>query len=207
VGAAAVVDRASRDLPSGTICLAFGQGGYVGRVRLGDDRMCVAAAVDPALLRRQGPLGALQGLLAACGAEELPGAPHLHVLGTLPLTRRARHVAAERLLLVGDACGYVEPLTGEGMAAAIDLALAAAPLAAEIAGSAWHGRFARAWRQTVRRSTLPRSLVCRALTGVARRPPLASAALAAVSWSPRTAARAVARMTHGAPSAAQGNPA
>jgi 2-polyprenyl-6-methoxyphenol hydroxylase-like FAD-dependent oxidoreductase len=44
------------------------------------------------------------------------------------LTRRPKRVAEERLFLIGDAAGYVEPITGEGMLWAIMSACAIAPL-------------------------------------------------------------------------------
>jgi flavin-dependent dehydrogenase len=46
-------------------------------------------------------------------------------LGTLPLTRRTPRPAGHRVLVVGDAAGYVEPFTGEGMAWALATASAA----------------------------------------------------------------------------------
>ena len=49
--------------------------------------------------------------------------------GTPPLTSRPGRVAAERLFVIGDASGYVEPFSGEGMATALETALAVAPLA------------------------------------------------------------------------------
>ena len=61
--------------------------------------------------------------------------------GTPPLTRRAPSLAAERVFVLGDAAGYVEPFTGEGMA----WALASArpwprwPAAAAALAPAWPG--------------------------------------------------------------------
>ena len=50
--------------------------------------------------------------------------------GTPPLTNHPSRVAGERLFLVGDAGGYVEPFTGEGIAAALESASAVVPIAA-----------------------------------------------------------------------------
>ena len=48
-------------------------------------------------------------------ADRLAG-PRSRVLGAGPLRQRARSRAAGRVLLVGDAAGYVDALTGEGIA-------------------------------------------------------------------------------------------
>ncbi len=61
----------------------------------------------------------LRGPLA--GAELLPG-----VRATGPFAARARCVAGKQALLVGDAAGFLDPITGEGMAAALLQARAAA---------------------------------------------------------------------------------
>ncbi|HLZ70959.1 MAG TPA: NAD(P)/FAD-dependent oxidoreductase [Dehalococcoidia bacterium] len=55
------------------------------------------------------------------GAELLPG-----VRATGPFAARARRVAGSRALLVGDAAGFLDPITGEGMASALVQARAAA---------------------------------------------------------------------------------
>lgn len=55
------------------------------------------------------------------GAELLPA-----VRATGPFAARARRVAGKQALLVGDAAGFLDPITGEGMAAALQQARAAA---------------------------------------------------------------------------------
>ncbi|WP_372729560.1 NAD(P)/FAD-dependent oxidoreductase [Nocardioides sp.] len=49
-------------------------------------------------------------------ARRVAGEPSTRVLGAGPLRQRARRRAAGRVLLVGDAGGYVDALTGEGIA-------------------------------------------------------------------------------------------
>ena len=68
----------------------------------------------------------------------------LHWQGTAGLTRRTRPLAQERLFVLGDAAGYVEPFTGEGIAWALASGHAVAPLALE-AMERWDPRLARAW--------------------------------------------------------------
>ena len=60
--------------------------------------------------------------------ERLTGERVAQVLGAGPLRQRARRRVAGRVLLVGDAGGYVDALTGEGIA--LGLAQARAAVAA-----------------------------------------------------------------------------
>lgn len=77
-------------------------------------------------------------------------APLGGVLGAGPLRQRARSRVAGRVLLVGDAGGYVDALTGEGVALAVSQARAA--VAAIVAGDP--GRYERDWHAITRRSRL-----------------------------------------------------
>src|SRR5205823_1754283 len=62
-------------------------------------------------------------------ATRLRGAaPTSRVLGAGPLARRARHLALDRLVLLGDAGGYVDAITGEGLSLAFASALELAHL-------------------------------------------------------------------------------
>jgi menaquinone-9 beta-reductase len=114
----------------GTIEMAVGRGGYVGAVRTADDRITVAAAIDPGQLRAYSAAEVIGRILNESG---VPGRLERAVAaadwrGTSPLTRSPRRVAADNVLLLGDAAGYVEPFTGDGMAAALSSALAAREL-------------------------------------------------------------------------------
>ena len=74
--------------------------------------------------------------------DRLAGRPIAEVRGAGPLRQRSRRRVAGRVLLVGDAAGYVDALTGEGIA--LGLAQARAAVAAVRAGRpgeyelAWH---------------------------------------------------------------------
>jgi len=136
VGVGGVLPAGACALPAGELVMAVADGGYCGLVRLEDGGIDVAAALDRALLGRAGGVGrALAHLLdEACG-QEADWRPARDALvaaryrATPPLTRRAPPVAgrSRRILRVGDAAGYVEPFTGEG----IGWALASARLLAE----------------------------------------------------------------------------
>ena len=67
-----------------------------------------------------------------------------HWQGTAGLTRQTQPLAEERLFLLGDAAGYVEPFTGEGIAWALASAQAVAPLARR-AMERWDPQIARDW--------------------------------------------------------------
>ena len=120
-------------------------------------------------------------------AEHLAGFPPLlerlagrepvsPVAGAGPLRQRSRRRTAGRVLLVGDAAGYVDALTGEGIS--LGLAQARAAVAAVVAGRPSQyerGWVAATWRCSLltgalRQSTRPR-LVRRALVPAAAAAP------------------------------------
>jgi flavin-dependent dehydrogenase len=80
------------------------------------------------------------------------------VLGAGPLRQRARRVVDRRVLLVGDAAGYVDALTGEGLA--VGLASAEALVEAIIAGRPED--YAHAWRDLTRTSRVLTETLLRA---------------------------------------------
>ncbi|MGB0678315.1 MAG: NAD(P)/FAD-dependent oxidoreductase [Polyangiales bacterium] len=88
--------------------------------------------VNIALLLRGKP-GAFASHLADYPAlhARVRGAPvSSSVRGAGPLRQRVRVVARERIALVGDAAGYVDAITGEGVHLALQQAVALAPLLA-----------------------------------------------------------------------------
>lgn len=105
------------------------------------------------------------------------------VLGAGPLRQRARSQTAGRVLLVGDAAGYVDALTGEGIALAI--AQARAAIAAIVADDP--GGYDREWRRVTRRYRLMTS----ALVGATRARPVRSRLVPAAERFPRVFGAAV----------------
>jgi 2-polyprenyl-6-methoxyphenol hydroxylase-like FAD-dependent oxidoreductase len=168
----------------GTIYMAVGRGGYVGLVRVEDDRLDVAAAFDPAFVRANGGLGpAAAAILGTTRWPALPGLADLPWKGTPALTRRPVTVAGHRLFAVGDAAGYVEPFTGEGMAWAVASAVALATIARR-ATLEWNDGLIAEWRQTHARVVRRRQGVCRAAARVLRSPLLTGIAVRALSVLP-----------------------
>jgi menaquinone-9 beta-reductase len=113
----------------------------------------------------------------------VPGLGQLAWRGTPPLTRRVVRPAAERLLLAGDAAGYVEPVTGEGMAWAMASGAAVARAAAQ-ACRRWEPVIATQWSAYYRHAVVERQWRCRLLAGVLRRPAVARGMASAVACFP-----------------------
>lgn len=120
IGAGCVLPASNLDYPAGTIVMAVGKGGYVGMVRLEDGQLDIAAAFDPSFVRDTTSLGhSAVRILQEAGLPRIEGLAQAPWRGTPLLTRRPDTIVGERWLAVGDAAGYVEPFTGEGMAWAI----------------------------------------------------------------------------------------
>jgi len=168
----------------GTIFMATGCGGYVGLVRVEDGRLDVAAAFDVAFVKARGGLGpAAQAVLSGVRWPQVPGLAALAWRGTPALSRRPNIIAGERWFAVGDAAGYVEPFTGEGMAWAVMSAAALAPIAAR---GVQHGgaSLAGEWKATHRRLIGTRQQTCRVVSRVLRVPALTTLAVRALSVFP-----------------------
>ncbi|MFJ5633518.1 NAD(P)/FAD-dependent oxidoreductase [Streptomyces goshikiensis] len=116
-------------------------------------------------------------------AERLRGASGGPVRGAGPLRQRARTRVAGRVLFVGDAAGYVDALTGEGLT----LALTAAGELVRCVGAGRPQAYERAWRELSRGY--------RALTGsllwARGRPPLARRIVPVAARLPGAFTRAV----------------
>jgi flavin-dependent dehydrogenase len=184
LGAGTVVDDASSVYGRGTIYMACGTGGYVGLVRLEDGRLNMAGAFDTAAVRRHGGVTALAAAtLAAAGMPAVPSMPTARWRGTPALTRHARRPAATRLFLAGDAAGYVEPFTGDGMAAALTTGMAVAKLAAR-GCRRWDPILEAQWASCFRGLVTRRHRACGWLAGLLRRPKLLAVGAAAVRRLP-----------------------
>jgi hypothetical protein len=139
-------------------------------VRVEDGRLNVAAAFDPAFVRRLGtPAAAAARILAEAGFDPVAALETARWQGTARLARRTRPLAADRLFLLGDAAGYVEPFTGEGIAWALASAQAIAPLALQ-AVERWDARLGPLWSNIHWRLIGRRQLICRGCAIALRQP-------------------------------------
>jgi len=182
---------------SGIIHMAVGEEGYVGLVRVEDGSLNVAAALSPVALRRAGsPSDVVNSILAGGGWEGLPPAPETGWKGTPELTRRPGRLGAERLFAVGDAAGYVEPFTGEGVLWALSGARRLAPLVASVR-DVWEPRLLDEWEVAHERLVGRAQHLCRATAWVLARPFLSSSLLRVLKSYPNVASPAIRRI--GAP--------
>jgi hypothetical protein len=191
---------------AGTIYMATGRCGYVGLVRVEDDRLDVAAAFDAGFAKAAGGLGpAAEVVLGGVGWPVPPGLADQPWKGTPALTRRPVRLAGRGLFVVGDAAGYVEPFTGEGMAWAVMSAAALGPIAARAVRS-WDDSLVPEWEATHRRVVGRRQRVCRVVSRVLRSPTLTGIAVRALRLFPVLSRPVVAALNRPAP-APHGPPA
>jgi flavin-dependent dehydrogenase len=184
IGAGAVLAVDDTTVRPHCLHMAIALDGYVGRMRLGDRRICLGAALDPRAVRDFGLSGTICRILADCQVESASQYATSRLQGTVPLTRRPRCTSRNNVFLVGDACGYVEPFTGEGMALALETAEAVVPLVSQ-ALAGWHSGLDRDWARAIRRIAFRRRAVCRCLSFICRRPGLVDMTLATASRLPR----------------------
>ena len=155
--------------------------GYLGIVRLPDGRLDLAAALDVGGARSRGGPGRLAAeILIRHDRRDLAAMMEKATWSATPPLTRQRTVASGNIACVGDAAGYVEPFTGEGMTWAMRCALALA----EIADSAVESGRLEPWIAEHRRITRLDRLRCRAVSLAMRRPRLVTPALACLSRLP-----------------------
>jgi flavin-dependent dehydrogenase len=175
-GVSAILACAPSGLDEPVVHMTVGGSGYVGAVRLPGGRVNLAAALDPARTRRLGgPARAAAAILESAGLDAA-GVWSARWRGTPALTR-SRRVQSGRVFVIGDAAGYVEPFTGEGMTWAITGALGVVPhvqaaVAAPVA-------VAESWPAEYRRLLGTRHRACGVVAALVRSPRLVRATLAA----------------------------
>lgn len=185
LGAGCVVDDLSDSYSPGTIWMSAGKGGYVGLVRVEGNRLNIAAAFDRDFLRECGSPGTAAGRLLETTCFPVPSQlSTADWLGTVPLTRATNPVASRRVFLVGDAAGYVEPFTGEGMTWALLTGYHVARWVREtLSTTEWSAEIAQGWISEHRQLIRNRQRLCRVSTWVLRSKILVTIGLAALgSW-------------------------
>ena len=158
---------------AGTIHMASHGKAYVGLVRLENNHLHLAAAAHPDLIRQAGsPSSVLRTVLQGVGWP-VPSDLNAGVFhGTPHLTTRHRPVALERVFLVGDAAGYIEPFTGEGIAWALMGGCAVAGLLPEAVSTADWQLPVRDWNRTYTNLLGRRQRICQWMTRSLRHPKL-----------------------------------
>lgn len=182
------VGASVRDVPewyrAGVIHMACAQHGYAGLVRADDGQVNVAAALDPSWTSRiGGPAGAVAEILSSAGFPAIESLETARWQGTPQLTKRRQHLGAERVFILGDAAGYAEPFTGEGMAWALAEAAAIAPHVLR-AANRWHDQAVTDWSAQHARLVRAHHRVCVAVSMLMRRPRVLSAMLPLINAAP-----------------------
>ena len=104
-----------------------------------------------------------------------------HFLSSEPVIFRARSAVEGGVFMIGDASGVIDPLTGNGMAMAIQSALLAAPRILRLLGNpSRRTEIEDEYREVHRRFFAPRIAWSRRVAALLSRPRLLDAALATV---------------------------
>jgi len=197
VGLGLVVREPEEAYAAGTIHMAIARDGYVGLVRTANGNLNIAAALDLASLKSvEAPDQAINRILAETGLPTLSAVSEPAWRGTLPLTRTNRRLAAARIFLLGDAAGYVEPFTGEGMGWAIASAMSVVPYVLRSLHD-WDHRASQTWEINQQRQMARGQLMCRILARLLRQPAAVGLTLGVLRTIPALANPIVRRIYSG----------
>ena len=173
LGVCTHLSSADSKLEPGRIHMASAAEGYVGSVVLENGDLNYAAAISPQSVQQAHEPGQVVEKILASVGTPLPASPEpIRWVGTPLLTRRLNRVADRRILVIGDATGYVEPFTGEGMAWAIEMGIRVAEVI--LSNQTEHDSIEHDWTETVQQLRRERQFWCKQLTSLLRRPRLAS---------------------------------
>ena len=172
-----------QDYHAGTIFMGVGRQGYVGLTRTEGDSLNLAAALDRGAVRSSSPAAVCRKILEESGfpitEEMLAGSWR----GTTGLTRKRRIPASTRVFVIGDAAGYVEPFTGEGMSWAICGGQAVVPFAQRVV-TAWEDGLVRDWTRASNSLVGRRQRWCRMFARLLRHPVAVSGLIRVVGCLP-----------------------
>jgi menaquinone-9 beta-reductase len=163
IGVSAATTRVPEGYQPGTIQMVVGREGYIGALQVEDGHLELAAALDPAAIKRWGPGETVRRILQHSPLPRLEGVCELDWQGTHPLSRQTSPPAGRRIFFVGDAAGYIEPFTGEGMAWAIASGAAVAGIAHQ-AAQCYSDDLPRHWIRMRERLLGGRMRLCRLVT-------------------------------------------
>ena len=170
LGAGCLISDDEGLFESGAIHMAIGRSGYVGLVRREDGALNLAAAFDRPVVQSSGGVTHAAELVLRQAGFPLPHELETSRWQLTPaLTRRADVFSGERFLLLGDATGYVEPFTGEGMAWALAAGAAVAPFVQEAQGE-WTTDLEQRWQRRLETLTINRQRLCSLLSTLLRHP-------------------------------------
>jgi len=168
----------------------FSDGSYIGMNPISDEEVNASICLDRERLRELGgPAGAFRTLVgdSARLSARYDWATLRDVRGAYPIRHRVRSPIARRAALIGDAGGFLDPLTGEGMSIAIWTGSMLADLVAGPLGRGGERDLSLALRTFARRKRArlgAKRILSLALQGVIRRPWLCEAIARGLAGSP-----------------------
>jgi flavin-dependent dehydrogenase len=127
--------------PASTVWMAADRGDYVGMARYRDGRLNVAASVAAGSLVEAAPGDVVDRILTAAGLDPLGWEAWS---GTPPLRTRPLDRVRARVLPCGDAAGFWEPFTGEGIGWGLAAGLRLADTAQDLVDD-WNDARAARW--------------------------------------------------------------
>ncbi len=162
----------------GTIEMFVVAGGYLGVVHQTQHVLHVAGLVSSRRRGRRNPIGFTREVarcfdqLRAAGLDRLEAFEAQRLVAAGPMPYAPAIMANRWVALVGDAAGYVEPFTGEGMAWALESAELLSQSVGETAPGSWTDasarRYCRMWKHRIGR----RHRRCRLVAALVANPPL-----------------------------------
>ena len=176
------------------LIMAVGKGGYCGLVRLEDNTIDVAAAIHPSVLRQtESPAKALSHLLAeAFHGTTCPidcaSLNDMPIRATPQLTHQTGPIDPDcrKLFRIGDAVGYVEPFTGEGIGwALLSARLASDSLITETGHLRPAAQAASHYQRRYHRALTWHHRRCRLVSLALRSPRLVSTSVQVAGYFPR----------------------
>lgn len=182
IGLTAYTD-ANSNYPPGSIAMCVEREGYLGITVLEDGRLNLSACVDRKILASIHPTELATDLIRRAGLPVPDFSTDHRWMGTPALSRQLDCPAAHRLLVLGDAAGYAEPFTGQGMAWALEAATDVAAIA-EQAVTGWDDSLIRNWQQQTRRRQKSQQRICNLMKALVRRPLAVSAAIGMLRFFP-----------------------
>ena len=187
LGAGAQLATAPPQVEPGVIYMACADGGYVGATQVENGQLDMAAALDATMVKKTGGLGpAAAKIVADAGLARVLDPARFSWRGTPNLTRSYSCVGGERVFAIGDAAGYVEPFTGEGIGWAMSASLAVAPLVCQ-ACERWEPTMVQNWSRTHRATVARRQRTCRMLRWILRRPRVVRSVIGLLNFAPGVA--------------------
>jgi len=165
--------------------MLVGSRGYVGICATDGNLFDVAAAVDPSSIQPSGGIAnVVNSILDECQSPRFDWPNENEWSATPALTRSSKCVASNRVFLIGDAIGYVEPFTGEGMSWALASAEAVIPFVLKLSELDWKDEMAEQWNRRAYRQRVHNQTTCRWIANRIRHPRPAAWVLRACNWIP-----------------------